>query len=130
MRIEALFLMGIGIFFAITGTIYWFTGYEQSGTMMLVGTTALGLIPGGYYFWWSRRMKPRPEDRDDATMEEGAGVIGAFPDSSVWPFVFGMGIFLVVLSVVFGLWLAPPGLALVVSAAVGFTVESRRGGAV
>ncbi|MHB8593088.1 MAG: aa3-type cytochrome oxidase subunit IV, partial [Acidimicrobiales bacterium] len=83
-----------------------------------------------YYFWWSRRMAPRPEDRADASIEDGAGVIGAFPDSSVWPFVLGMGLFLVVLSAVFGLWLLPPGGALVISAVIGVTAESRRGGTV
>jgi hypothetical protein len=31
---------------------------------------------------------------------------------------------------VFGLWLAPLAAALIISAAVGVTVESRRGGAV
>jgi len=130
MRIEALILIGVAVFFGIVGAGYWFWGYEQGGTTMLVGTTLLGLLPGGYYLWWSLRMKPRPEDRDDATIEEGAGVVGSFPSSSVWPFVFGMGVFLVVLSLVFGLWLMPPGFALVISAAVGITVESRRGGAV
>ena len=130
MRIEALFLLGIAVFFGIVGVVYWFWGYEQSGTMMLIGTTLLGLLPGSYYFWWSRRMKPRPEDRTDASIEEGAGVIGSFPDSSVWPFVLGMGLFLLMLSIVFGLWLMPPAFALIISAAVGVTVESRRGGTV
>lgn len=138
MRVEALLLIGVAIFFALVGAVYWVWGFhggvgigpEQGGTMMLIGTTLLGLLPGGYYFWWSRRMKPRPEDRDDASIEDGAGVIGSFPDSSVWPFVLGMGLFLVMLSIVFGLWLLAPGLALVISAAVGVTVESRRGGAV
>ncbi len=130
MRIEALFLIGVAAFFGLVGLIYWFWGYEQSGTAMLLGTTLLGLLPGTYYFWWSRRMKPRPEDRSDASIEDGAGVIGSFPDSSVWPFVLGMGLFLVVLSIVFGLWLLAPGFALVISAAVGVTVESRRGGTV
>lgn len=130
MRVEAFLMIGVAAFFALVGVVYWFWGYEQGGTMMLIGTTLLGLLPGTYYFWWSRRMKPRPEDRTDASIEDGAGVIGAFPDSSIWPFVLGMGLFLVVLSVVFGLWLLAPGLALVVSAAVGVTVESRRGGTV
>lgn len=130
MRIEALLLIGIAVFFGIVGAGYWFWSYEQGGTMMLVGTTLLGLVPGSYYLWWSRRMKPRPEDRNDATMEEGSGVIGAFPNSSIWPFVLGMGLFLVVLSMVFGLWFLAPGFALVVSALIGVTVESRRGGTV
>ncbi|HEY7947511.1 MAG TPA: cytochrome c oxidase subunit 4 [Acidimicrobiales bacterium] len=130
MRIEALFLIGIAVFFGIVGAVYWFWAYEQGGTMMLVGTTLLGLLPGAYYFWWSRRMTPRPEDRTDATVAEGSGVIGSFPNSSIWPFVLGMGLFLVVLAAVFGLWLLAPGFALVLSALVGVTVESRRGGAV
>ena len=75
-------------------------------------------------------MKPRPEDRTDASMEEGAGVIGSFPASSIWPFVLGMGLFLMVLSMVFGLWLIAPGAALVVSSVIGVTVESRRGGTI
>jgi len=129
-RIEALFLIGIAVFFAIVGSVYWFWSYEQGGTMMLAGTTLLGLVPGSYYLWWSHRMKPRPEDRTDATMEEGSGVIGSFPNSSIWPFVLGMGLFLVVLSMVFGLWLLAPGFSLVISALIGVTVESRRGGTV
>jgi hypothetical protein len=127
-RIEALFLIGIAVFFGIVGTGYWFWSYEQGGTVMLAGTTILGLLPGGYYFWWSRRMKPRPEDRTDATIEDGRGVIGSFPNSSIWPFILGMGLFLIVLSTVFGLWLLAPGASLVVSALIGVTVESRRGG--
>jgi len=129
-RIEALFLIGVAVFFAIVGIIYWFWGYEQGGTTMLVGTTLLGLLPGGYYLWWSFRMKPRPEDRTDASIEDGSGVIGSFPGSSIWPFVLGMGLFLMVLSIAFGLWLFAPGVTLVLSAMIGVTVESRRGGTV
>lgn len=135
MRIEGLLLVIIAVFFAMTAATYWFWGVashqnETGGTVMLIGTVLLGFLPGGYYLWWSSRMKPRPEDRTDATIEEGAGVIGSFPNSSIWPFVLGMGIFLVVLSIVFGLWLMAPGFALVISAVVGVTAESRRGGTV
>jgi hypothetical protein len=129
-RIEALFLLGVAVFFGIVGVGYWFWAYEDGGTVMLAGTTLLGLVPGSYYFWWSRRMRPRPEDRPDASIEDGSGVIGSFPGSSVWPFVLGMGLFLMVLSIAFGLWLFAPGVALVISALIGVTVESRRGGTV
>ncbi|HTZ10422.1 MAG TPA: cytochrome c oxidase subunit 4 [Acidimicrobiales bacterium] len=133
MKVEALFLLGVAAFFGVVGVIYWFWQYDATtsgGTVMLVGTTLLGFVPGSYYLWWSRRMKPRPEDRTDATIEEGSGVIGSFPSSSVWPFVLGMGLFLMVLSIVFGLWLIAPGIALVLSALIGVTAESRRGGTV
>ena len=128
MRVEALLLIGVAVFFAITGAVYWFLSYEDAGFLMLIGTVLLGLLPGSYYLWWSTRMKPRPEDRQDGTIEEGSGVIGTFPGSSIWPFVMGMGLFLVALSAVFGFWLLAPGGALVISAVTGYTAESRRGG--
>lgn len=141
MKMEARLLIGVGVFFSITDILYWFWGYhylagnnssgpEQSGTVMLIGTVLLGMVPGLYYFWWSRHMRPRPEDRPDATIEEGSGVIGTFPSSSIWPFVLGMGAFLIALAAVFGIWLLVPALSLVFSAAIGATAESRRGGQV
>jgi cytochrome c oxidase subunit IV len=130
MRIEALFLLGIGVFFGLVGTVYWFWAYEDGGTMMLVGTCLLGLLPGSYYFYWHRRMGARPEDRPDAEIADGAGAIDSFPGSSVWPFVLGMGAFLLVLALVFGFWLALPAAGLILTALAGVTAESRRGGSV
>jgi hypothetical protein len=127
-RIEALFLIGVGIFFGIVGAVYWFTSYEDGGTMMLAGTCLLGLLPGSYYLFWHRRMGNRLEDRDDATIEEGAGVINSFPGSSIWPFVLGMGAFMTVLAFAFGIWFIFPAVGLILTALVGVTAESRRGG--
>jgi len=42
--------------------------------MMLIGSGLLGFLPGGYYLWWSNRMRMRASDRDDATVADGAGV--------------------------------------------------------
>ena len=53
----------------------------------------------------------RPEDRPDATIAEGAGVINSFPGSSIWPFILGMGAFVLVLAFVFGIWFASPASA-------------------
>ena len=128
MRVEALVLLGVAIFFGIVGAVYWFTSYEDGGTMMLVGTCLLGLLPGSYYYWWHRRMGNRSEDRDDATLEDGAGQIATFPSSSIWPFVLGMGAFMLVLAFAFGIWFFFPALGLILTALVGVTAESRRGG--
>lgn len=143
MKVESAFLLGIATFFGIIAISYWFTSYEDGGTMMLVGATALGVLPGCYYYFWHRRFRgskyffwgktdrvvgTRPEDRDDARIEDGAGVISAFPGSSVWPFVFGAGAFVFLLAFVFGVWLAAVGISLIVTALVGVTAESRRGG--
>jgi Cytochrome c oxidase subunit IV len=143
MKIESLFLLGVGVFFGCVGLIYWFTSYDDGGGMMLLGTCLLGLLPGSFYFYWHRRflghkyffwgkldraVGERPEDRPDATIEEGAGVISSFPGSSILPFILWMGAFFTVLALVFGTWLLPMGVALLVVALVGVTAESRRGG--
>jgi divalent metal cation (Fe/Co/Zn/Cd) transporter len=128
MRVEAIILLFLGVFFGIVGLVYWFWSLEVAGSVMLAGTAALGFLPGGYYYYWHRRMGKRVEDREDASIAEGAGEIDSFPGSSIWPFVMGMGAFLTVLSLVFGIWLILPGITLIVTALVGVTAESRRGG--
>ncbi len=95
--------------------------------MMFAGML-LCFLPGSYYYFWSRRMAPRPEDDPNATQESGAGVVGSFPGTSIWPFTLGMGAFVTVLALVFGIWLLVPGLALAFWAIIGGTAEGRRGG--
>jgi hypothetical protein len=65
---------------------------------MLGACVLLGLLPGSYYLWWSRRMTPRAEDDPNASLKQGAGVVGAFPSSSIWPFVLGLGTAMVALA--------------------------------
>ena len=81
MRVEGLILLIWAAFFGVAAIVYFVWSGETSGTAMLTGTFLLGLLPGSYYFWWSRRMKPRPSDDPHAELEDGAGVVGAFPSS-------------------------------------------------
>ncbi|HWD95860.1 MAG TPA: cytochrome c oxidase subunit 4 [Acidimicrobiales bacterium] len=128
MKVEAKFLIGLGTFFGLMGAVYWFWSKENAGSVMILFGMALCFLPGSYYYFWSRRMKPRAEDDPNATQAQGAGVIGAFPGTSIWPFTLGMGAFLTVLALVFGIWLLVPGLSLVFWAIIGGTAEGRRGG--
>jgi hypothetical protein len=73
-------------------------------------------------------MGNRAEDDPNAELSDGAGVVGVFPTSSIWPFIFGLGCALVALALVFGFWTALPGFFLVISAVFGVTSESRHGG--
>ena len=126
---ESVILLFLGIFFGLMAGVYWFWGHEDGGGVMLVGALFLGLLPGLYYFWWYRRSGGnRPEDRDDATIADGAGVVDSFPSTSIWPFVLGMGAFFTVLALVFGVWLLVPGLALAGWSFIGGIGEGRRGG--
>ncbi|HUY86081.1 MAG TPA: cytochrome c oxidase subunit 4 [Acidimicrobiales bacterium] len=134
MKSEAYIFAVIGIFFAIICVVYYFWNrttpagkLDVSGTVMLFLAGCLGLLPGGYMFYWSRRAHPRTEDRD-AELAEGAGVVDVFPGSSIWPAVTGAGASLLCVGLVFGLWLTLMGGFLLVSAFIGFIAESRRGG--
>jgi hypothetical protein len=128
MKFEAQFLIFLGLFGAVVALVYGFLSDELAGTVMLGGFALLGLFPGGYYLWWHRRIGMRAEDDPNAELTDGAGVVGVFPSSSIWPFVLGLGCALVAISLVFGFWTALPGFFLVISAVFGVVSESRHGG--
>ena len=127
MKTEGTIFVGIAAFFAVITTVYWFMSYEDAGSVLLLTTTGLGIIPGVWLIWISRKHAPRLEDRDDASIEEGAGRVGAFPESSVWPLGFAGGLCLGGLGLVFGWWMALPGLVLIPLSMIGAILEGRRG---
>jgi hypothetical protein len=127
-RNEAKLLLSLGSFFGLMVAVYWFWSHENAGSVMMFSGMLLCFLPGSYYYFWSRRMKPRAEDDPNATQASGSGVVGTFPGTSIWPFTLGMGAFFVVLALVFGIWFLVPGLGLVFWALIGGTAEGRRGG--
>jgi hypothetical protein len=128
MKFEARMLLTIAVFFLVLALVYAIYSNEPAGILMLFGSVLLAAVPGLYYLFWSHRMDPRPEDKDDGSLSEGAGIIAAFPDSSIWPFIFGAGAALVGLGLVFGIWTVFVGGFMAVAAMVGVAAESRRGG--
>jgi hypothetical protein len=128
-KAEAYFLLFLSAFGAVIAAIYWWTSYDDGGSIMLVGFCLLGLLPGLYYLWWSRRMGVRAEDDPKAELSSGAGFVGYFPSASIYPFMLGMGALMVALALVFGFWTAIFGFFLAISAVIGVVVESRHHGA-
>ncbi|MDA8027129.1 MAG: cytochrome c oxidase subunit 4 [Actinomycetota bacterium] len=130
MKVEYRIYMGIGVFVLLITAVYFFWAKEYGGVTMLFGVAGLGIMPALYFGWWRKRMDPRPEDSETATIAESKGVIGAFPSNTIWPFVLGMGAFLSALSLVFGEWTLVIGGALLIFGAASVTLESRRGGVI
>jgi Cytochrome c oxidase subunit IV len=128
MKVEALFFLGVTGFFVVIGGIYAFTAYEDAGTTMLAASALLGLLAGGYLLVQSRRIEPRPEDRPDASVAEGAGPVSEFPAASIWPFVLGLGATAVATGLVFGVWVLILGGGVFALAVVGYVSEGRRAG--
>ncbi|MEV6971657.1 cytochrome c oxidase subunit 4, partial [Hamadaea sp. NPDC051192] len=83
---------GVALFLALCAPVYgWWTNHSLGhvdwvGTTALIMSTLLCAMCGGYFWFVSRRIDLRPEDRDDAEIAEGAGEIGFFSPGSYWPF--------------------------------------------
>ncbi|GAB3150340.1 cytochrome c oxidase subunit 4 [Micromonospora sonneratiae] len=102
----------------------------ESGRVEWVGTTALVLsfglcgMCGGFFWFVSRRIDPRPEDRPDAEISEGAGEVGFFSPGSYWPFGLAIAATIAAAGLAFWqLWLVVAGLVAVVFAACGLLFE-------
>ncbi|MFF5227106.1 cytochrome c oxidase subunit 4 [Dactylosporangium sp. NPDC000521] len=107
-------------------------GVEWIGVVALVLSGLLLTMVGSALWLISRRIEPRPEDRPDAEIHEGAGDLGFFSPGSYWP----IGIALAAATASLGLafdqwWLVAVGLASVIVATCGLMFEyytgSRRG---
>jgi hypothetical protein len=117
------FLFGAAILYGL-----WTRG--ESGHLEWIGTTALVLsgvlctMCGGFFWFVSRRIDLRPEDRPDAEIAEGAGEIGFFSPGSYWPFGLAVAASLAGLGLVFVMWwLVALGLLMVIFAACGLLFE-------
>jgi Cytochrome c oxidase subunit IV len=91
MKVEARVFLIIAAFCWIVAGIYGYWTNLSDGHVEPVGVVSLilsgGLLGlGGSFFWFvSRRIDARPEDRYDAEIAEGAGELGFFSPGSYWP---------------------------------------------
>jgi Cytochrome c oxidase subunit IV len=105
MRSEARVFLGVTGFFAVIGIVYWFTSYEDAGSVMLAACAGMGFLAGAAILVLSRDAAPRAEDDPDASPAEGAGIVDVFPIYSIWPFAVGLSSALAASGFAFGSWL-------------------------
>ena len=86
MKVEALIFNLIAVFCIVAAAVYGFWSREPIGTTALILSAGLTGLIGGFFWFISRRIDARPEDRKDAEIAEGAGELGFFSPSSYWPF--------------------------------------------
>ena len=86
MKVEALIFNLIAVFCFVAATVYGFWSHEPIGTTALVLSGGLTVLVGGFFWFVSRRIDARPEDRKDAEIADGAGELGFFSPGSYWPF--------------------------------------------
>ena len=85
MKVEALIFNLIAVFCVAAGVVYGVWAREPIGTTALVLSGGLTGLIGGFFWFVSRRIDARPEDRKDADIADGAGELGFFSPGSYWP---------------------------------------------
>jgi hypothetical protein len=104
MRAEAWIFGSCTIFFLLVTPAYWFITEDPTGTAALVMTTLLAMLVAFYLGFHASRMEPRPEDRIDAEIADGAGELGFFPPHSWWPMWCGLTLAVIVFGMAMGQW--------------------------
>jgi uncharacterized membrane protein YfcA len=115
----------IGVFMAVTAAIYWFTAYEDAGTVMLVVAGVFAAWIAVYLWLQVRRSGPEAGDAERASGEPVSGD-HYLPHASAWPFAIGLGAATVANGLVLGLWVIVPGVALMALGIGGFVRQTRR----
>ena len=139
MKSEARIFLGVAVFCWLAAIAYgvW-TAQPNSfshGHVEPVGVVALILsggllgIPGSFFAFVSRRIDPRPEDRNDAEIAEMAGDLGFFSPGSYWPVGLAASAAVVGLALAFAqVWLIVVGVLLLMFMVGGLLFEYYIGG--
>ena len=104
MRQEAWIFGACAAFFVLVTPAYWFITGDPTGTSALVMTTLLAALVTFYLGFHASKMEPRPEDRADGEIADGAGELGFFPPYSWWPLWCGLTLGTMVFAVAMGAW--------------------------
>ena len=116
------------VFFALVAPAYWLITGDPTGTSALIMTFLLGLLVTFYLYFHATHMDPRPEDRQDAEIADGAGELGFFPPYSWWPMWAGLTLGAIVLGIALhAWWMVTIGFGLGVLALCGWIYEYYRG---
>jgi Cytochrome c oxidase subunit IV len=89
-KVESLIFLLISFFLFVAAIVYGIWSKEPIGTTALVLSGGLTVLVGGFFWFVSRRIDARPEDRKDAEIADGAGELGFFSPFSYWPFALGL----------------------------------------
>lgn len=124
MKVEAAIFNIVSVTLVIFAVVYGVWAKEPIGTTALALSAGLTTLVGGFFWFISRRIDARPEDRKDAEMADGAGELGFFSPASYWPLGIAMSAALTALGLAFFYpWLIITGLASVLITVGGLLFE-------
>ncbi|HEY7009929.1 MAG TPA: cytochrome c oxidase subunit 4 [Jatrophihabitantaceae bacterium] len=135
MKIESRIFLLVAAFCFAAAILYGLWTQHADGHTEWAGTAALFLSGGllgicGSFFWFvSRRIDPRPEDRSDGEIAEAAGELGFFSPGSYWPIGVAGAASVAAIGLAFvEVWLVLVGVALILFNVGGLLFEYYIGG--
>ncbi|MFG3497784.1 cytochrome c oxidase subunit 4 [Streptomyces sp. NPDC047928] len=123
MRTEARLFAGVALFFLVTDTAYIWFAREPAGIAALTVSFLMAAVVSFFCAVNHRRRGSRPEDRGDSEIRERGGALGFFPPQSAHPPLTGLGIALLGVGTVFGLWLFLIGLGVTAAGVLGMVFQ-------
>ena len=131
-NIGVLFIFGA--FFLLADVVYTIWNLIDTGKLEIVGSVGIllaAILAGfiGFFLNMVNRSQGGillPEDRD-ADIDDADPELGHFSPWSWWPFVLGVGIFLMFLGLAVGFWVCFIAVPLAFIAIVGWNYEYYRG---
>jgi hypothetical protein len=117
-KVEAAIFNLITVFCIVAAVVYGVWAREPIGTTALVLSGGLCALIGGFFWFVSRRIDARPEDRKDAEIADGAGELGFFSPASYWP--FGLALSAALMGLALAFWY--PWLILIAGVALLLTI--------
>jgi len=120
-------IFGVGaIFYFFVAGVYWFLSRDEIGTTALVMTGGLAFLVAFYVLYTAKRVYPRPEDRDDAEVDEADPEFGFFSPHSWWPLAVGIGAMITTFGLIFAVWLLVLGVSVLMLSIIGWLFEYYR----
>jgi Cytochrome c oxidase subunit IV. len=120
-------IFGVGaIFYFFISGVYWYLSRDEIGTTALVMTGGLAFLVAFYILYTAKRVYPRPEDRDDAEVDEADPEYGFFSPHSWWPLAVGIGAMITTFGLIFAVWLLVLGVSVLMLSIIGWLFEYYR----
>lgn len=135
MKATARIMYGMTAFLLIMAVIYILAtihvaddGYlhraEWAGITALTLSVGLTAMLGGYLHFTERRADVLPEDWEEAEVEDGAGILGFFSPSSIWPAAMSGSILVLGLGIIYmHYWLIALGAVLLIYTTVRLSLQ-------
>lgn len=129
MKVESRLFLFLVIFFGVVSLGYAGVTYLLDGHVEVIGTTVflltflMAAMISAYLHLVGRGIDLRPEDNKDGEIIDGAGTLGFFPPSSIWPFWAAVVTSVMLLGPVFGWWITVLGACAGIWAVSGWCYE-------